>query len=211
MTDRFQRALPKILMHEGGYVNHPADPGGATNKGITQNTYTAWLRAQGRAYQSVKAITDADVAAIYRRNYWDAVSGDDLPSGVGYCVFDAAVNSGPRRAAEWLQQAVGADPDGAIGPITLAAVADSDNAKTINAMCDNRMAFLKRLRHWPTFKNGWTRRVSEVREQSLAWVSNAVASPSPVQPVAGVGKGEEVTGFIAALAAFLQSIFGGKA
>lgn len=89
----FERALALVLVHEGGYVDHPAYPGGATNLGITIGTLSDWLdRAATKA--EVRALTKATVAPIYRKNYWDAVRGDDLPSGVDYCVFDFAVNSG---------------------------------------------------------------------------------------------------------------------
>jgi lysozyme family protein len=118
--DRFAHWLPHILKHEGGWANHPRDPGGATMKGVIQRTYDSWRDRQGQPRQSVRNITDADVAAIYRRDYWDAIKGDDLPAGVDYCIFDFAVNSGINRASRYLQRAVGAGEDGAIGPATLA-------------------------------------------------------------------------------------------
>ena len=84
MTDRFERALPRILAHEGGYVDDPRDPGGATNKGITHKTYSGWLRSKGLPDKNVRYISDAEVAAIYRQNYWDRIQGDNLPAGVAY-------------------------------------------------------------------------------------------------------------------------------
>lgn len=168
--DRFDHWLPHILKHEGGYVNHPKDPGGATNKGIIQRTYDSWRDRQGQPRQSVRNITDAEVAAIYRRDYWDAIKGDDLPAGVDYCVFDFAVNSGINRAAKYLQAAVGVAQDGAIGPATIAAAKAQDAAKLVNAICDRRMAFLRGLGTFATFGKGWTRRVTEVRALALGAV-----------------------------------------
>lgn len=165
--DRFAHWLPHILKHEGGYVNHPKDPGGATNKGIIQSTYDSWRDRQGKPRQSVRNITDAEVAAIYRRDYWDAIKGDDLPAGVDYCVFDFAVNSGINRAARYLQGAVGVEQDGKIGPATIAAVKDKDPTRIINEICNSRMAFLRGLSTFPTFGKGWTRRVEEVRAKAL--------------------------------------------
>ncbi|PYE80801.1 glycoside hydrolase family 108 protein [Pseudoroseicyclus aestuarii] len=204
--DRFDRALPLILAHEGGYVNDPADPGGATNKGITQNTYTAWLRMRDRPSRDVRAISDAEVAAIYREQYWNVVQADRLPVGLAYCVFDAAVNSGPARAARWLQEALGfkgREVDGVIGEVTLSAANASRSSEAlIRGFCDRRMAFLRRLKHWPRFGRGWTRRVGEVRAQAVAWASigeQAVIKPQRQAPANESAKGigeERVTASI---------------
>ena len=102
----FERALPLVLKHEGGYVDHPNDPGGATNLGVTIGTLSSWL-GRPATKAEVKALTRATVAPIYRKNYWAAIRGDELPAGLDYAVFDFAVNSGPKRAAMALQRAVG--------------------------------------------------------------------------------------------------------
>lgn len=166
-TDRFTARLPLILKHEGGHVDHPKDPGGATNKGIIQRTYDSWRDRQGKPRQSVRLISDDEVAAIYRRDYWDEVKGDDLPAGVDYCVFDFAVNSGIDRASRYLQAAVGANQDGKIGPATIAAAKAREAHIIIDDICDRRMAFLRGLKHWPTFGRGWTSRVEDVRDKAL--------------------------------------------
>lgn len=158
-VDSFELCHPWVLAHEGGYVNHPKDPGGATNQGVTQRTYNAWRRNQGLPLQDVREISAGERDAIYRGQYWNAIRGDDLPRGVDYAVYDFAVNSGPTRAAKYLQSVAGVAQDGVIGNVTLAAVAAMPAANVIKALCKSRMAFLKRLKHWPTFKNGWTRRV----------------------------------------------------
>ena len=165
--DRFAACLPLILKHEGGYVDHLRDPGGATNKGITQKTYDSWRDRKGQSRQSVRSITSDEVAAIYRRDYWDAIKGDDLPAGIDYCVFDFAVNSGIDRASRYLQSAVGSPSDGKIGPATIAAAKASNAKAAIEAICDARMAFLRGLSHWPTFGRGWTSRVNDVRDRAL--------------------------------------------
>lgn len=170
--DAFSRALPLILAHEGGYVNDPQDPGGATNKGVTQATYDGWRAKQGLPAQSVRQITADEVAAIYRRDYWDKVRGDDLPAGVGYAVFDFAVNSGPARAARFLQKVVSVPEDGVIGPATLAAVnsvAAVSAEPIIDRLCDARLAFLRSLPTFARFGTGWSRRVSEVRAKAKEW------------------------------------------
>lgn len=163
MRANFDDALKEVLKHEGGYVNHPKDPGGATNKGITQKTYDAWRKKQKLPTRSVREIERDEVEEIYRHQYWDKVRGDDLPSGVDYAVFDFAVNSGPARAAKCLQGILGVEVDGKIGPQTLAAADGADDIYVIESLCDRRMMFLQDLSSWPTFGKGWTRRVNEVR------------------------------------------------
>lgn len=161
----FDKALALVLEHEGGYVNHPRDPGGATMKGVTQAVYDAYRKVRGRGVQSVRFITDSELEAIYKFQYWDRVQGDLLPAGLDYAVFDFAVNSGVSRAAKYLQAVVGVKQDGIIGAKTLAAI--KDPAQVVNALCDRRMSFLRNLGHFATFGRGWTRRVQGVRAKAL--------------------------------------------
>ena len=161
----FDKALAYVLEHEGGFVHHPKDPGGATNKGVTQAVYDAYRKLRGRGQQSVKFITDAEVTAIYKFQYWDKVQGDHLPAGLDYAVFDFAVNSGVGRASKYLQAVLGVAQDGVIGAKTLTAVKSTTG--TINALCDRRMAFLRNLGTFLTFGKGWTRRVQGVRAHAL--------------------------------------------
>ena len=153
-----------VLAHEGGYVNHPRDPGGATNFGVTQKVYDAFRKYHGLKVQSVKHITASEVSEIYNKNYWRLVRGDSIPCGLDYAIFDFAVNSGVSRAVRYLQRLVGVNDDGIIGLVTLSAI--ESQAKTllgaerlIAQYCANRMAFLRSLGTFPTFGKGWTRRV----------------------------------------------------
>lgn len=178
----YDRALKLVLAHEGGYVDHPSDPGGATNLGVTIGTLSAWLgRAATKA--EVRALTAAKVAPIYRTRYWDVVCGDDLPAGLDYAVFDFAVNSGPARAAIALQRLVGVADDGRIGPITLKAVATRDAKALSGQLCDSRLVFLRGLSTWPTFGKGWSNRISGVRSVALSMAASPPpAAPAPVAP-----------------------------
>lgn len=178
-ADNFARAFPLTLQHEGGWVDHPADPGGATKLGVTLGTLSSWLgRPASKA--EVKALTRESVAPIYRKNYWDAIRGDDLPAGLDYAVFDFAVNSGPMRAAMALQRAVGVADDGVIGSITLANVANRPVDSTIERIMADRITFLRRLSTWPTFGKCWTARCDGVLREAL---DMAAAAPLPVPPV----------------------------
>lgn len=162
MSSNYSTVIPLVLAHEGGYVNHPKDPGGATNKGVTQGTYDSHRRRKGLPKRSVRQITEAEVQEIYRTQYWDKVAGDELPAGVDYAVFDFAVNSGPSRAVKVLQRIVGAAVDGIIGDETISktcAAAAADEEALIVEYCNRRLAFMKSLRTWSTFGKGWSRRV----------------------------------------------------
>lgn len=187
MRANFERALSATLKHEGGWADHPADPGGATMKGITLATYRRY--EPNATKTDLRNITDAEVKQIYRDGYWSAIKGDDLPYGVDFAVFDFAVNSGPARAAIFLQEIVGVAQDGKIGPITLAAVAKWDSVKLIEKLCANRLAFVKRLSTWPTFGRGWSIRISEVlhlaKDMAIALPQpqpSPTPSPSPTTP-----------------------------
>ena len=166
MKQNFDKCLEMLLHHEGGFVNHPKDPGGMTNLGVTKAVYDAWTGKESTEAE-MRALTPADVAPIYRKNYWDKVRGDDLPSGVDWCAFDWAVNSGSKRPAKAIQKAVGAKQDGAIGPMTLQAVANEEPDKIIEAVYHTRQRFYERLSTFETFGRGWTRRNKETLEAAL--------------------------------------------
>jgi lysozyme family protein len=161
MKENFDAALKAILHHEGGFVNHPKDPGGMTNLGVTKRVWEEWV-GHDVDEQAMRALTPEVVGPMYKVKYWDKIKGDDLPDGVDYIVFDAAVNSGPGRASKWLQAAVGASVDGAIGAGTLKAVADFPAGDLISAYQAKRLEFLQNLPTWETFGKGWGRRVAEV-------------------------------------------------
>lgn len=169
MKDNFDAALKAILHHEGGYVNHPRDPGGMTNLGVTKRVWEEWVGHEVDE-KAMRGLTPEMVAPLYKQKYWDRIRGDDLPAGVDYAVFDAAVNSGPGRAAKWLQTAVGAVPDGAIGPATMGRVADMKSTDIIEKYQATRLAFMQSLPTWDTFGRGWGRRVTEVKEAALKMV-----------------------------------------
>ncbi|WP_027057355.1 glycoside hydrolase family 108 protein [Mesorhizobium loti] len=178
-VSREKESLARVLAHEGGYSNHPADPGGPTMKGVTQRVYDGYRKGRGLATQPVKGITTDELNAIYDHQYWDAVQGDALPAGVDYVLFDGAVNSGPSRSIMWLQQALRpaytGRIDGVLGMGTLAALkADTNNDALIDRICNARMAFLKHLGTFATFGNGWTARVREVRAIGQAWATGQV-------------------------------------
>lgn len=166
MKANFEACLSEVLKHEGGWADHPKDPGGATMKGVTIGTF-AQFKGRKVTKDELRAISDADLRAIYRRKYWDVVKGDDLPAGLDLVAFDAAVNSGPARGARWLQQALGIGVDGKIGPQTLAYARAANVRLVIEDATKVRLSFLRSLRTWPTFGKGWQRRVDDVKAAAL--------------------------------------------
>ena len=170
MKINFAQALGLTLRHEGGFVSHPKDPGGAMNKGITLATFSLYLGRKA-SVDELKMISDTQLCEIYRKQYWDKVRGDDLPGGLDFCVFDFAVNSGPGRAAKMLQDLVGAEADGSIGHKTVAAVLEHVSRETLPKTIDQyqakRLHYLQALPHWETFGKGWGRRVNEVLEEAM--------------------------------------------
>ena len=166
MKDNFEESLAHVLKHEGGYVDHPKDPGGATNLGCTKKVWEEWVGHEVTK-DDIKALTVDDVAPLYKSRYWDKVKGDEIPRGADFDVFDLAINSGTGRAIKFLQSVVGANPDGAIGPATMKLVAEADPKELIIAICEKRLAFLQALPTWETFGKGWGRRVKETEETAL--------------------------------------------
>jgi len=168
----FDRALAEILKFEGGYVDHPHDPGGATNLGITIATLSDWL-GRPATKAEVKTLTKVKVAPIYRARYWEVVRASQLPGGVDLATFDGAVNSGVGRGAKWLQGALGVAADGKVGPVTLKAAQAADPVATVKRLCAKRLGFLQGLKTFATFGKGWTRRVAHVEATAIAWAAAA--------------------------------------
>lgn len=175
MRDNFQACFDRLMKSEGGYVDHPKDPGGATNLGVTQATLSTWRR-QPATKTDVRNLTRVEAAEIYRARYWSAVRGDDLPAGVDYAVFDYAVNSGPGAAIKALQRALGVTADGALGPATLAAARQAQPAALVRAIGRERLGLLQRLTTWATFGKGWGRRCKEVEVAACAMASGKPTS-----------------------------------
>lgn len=182
MTARnFDACLSRLLKHEGGYGNHPSDPGGPTNYGITLTDYRKYINPNGSA-ADVRAMSREQAKAIYRARYWDALRCDELPAGIDYAVFDYGVNSGIGRSGKILRKALGL-------PVHISAVTDAvikeagkaDAKRIAAAICDERLAFLKRLKTWPVFGKGWQRRVVEVRAFSLELADSATPPPPDIE------------------------------
>lgn len=166
----FEAALPFILRWEGGFVDHPADPGGRTNKGVTQRVYDAWRRRQGQPQRDVKLIEDAEVHAIYESGYWIPPRCDLLAHPLDLVHFDTAVNMGPGRAVRFLQRAVGCDDDGDFGPGTERAVAACDAGSAVEKYCNVREAFYRQIvANKPSqgvFLKGWMNRLNSLRREA---------------------------------------------
>jgi len=166
MNGNFEQCLALVLKAEGGFVDNPHDPGGMTNLGVTKETWESYI---GREVdeQEMRNLGPLDVAPLYRKKYWDLAMCEDMPAGVDYCVFDAAVNSGVSQSIKFVQRALDVVIDGVIGPQTLGAIRQRDTEELIEQICEERLQFLQSLRTWPTFGNGWSNRVTSVQQNAL--------------------------------------------
>lgn len=184
MNSNFDASITLVLKSEGGFVDNPADPGGATNMGITRRTLADWRGVSPwwkLAVPAVQALGVDEAKLIYKARYWDVIRGDDLPKGLDYAVFDFAVNSGPQKAVEVLQKIIGVKVDGIVGPLTIAATQKSV-ATNILELCTERLDFLQSLPTWATFGAGWRNRVESARAAAMAMYSaTPVPAPAPTR------------------------------
>lgn len=164
--ERFEKALGFALRWEGGFSDHPNDPGGRTMKGVTQRTYDAWLAKQGKSGIDVRDISKGEVEAIYQDGYWLAANCADLRPDLDVVQFDTAVNMGPNRSVKMLQTAVGVSVDGGFGPVTKAACTACDPPEIIARYCEIRESFYRRIATRPgqhVFLKGWLNRLNDLR------------------------------------------------
>lgn len=177
----FERCLANTLREEGGFSNHPKDPGGATNKGVTQKVYDAWRTTNNMGRRHVLEIADSEVRAIYRQNYWNAVNGDRLPKGVDQIVFDIAVNSGPSRALRFLSEYPGLSP-----------------GDLVVKLCERRERFYRSLLTFPTFGAGWLKRNARMKAIALRMVAES-GGALPAEPASVFSR----------IGSFFKRLFGG--
>ena len=195
MKGDFPRVMPRVLVYEGGKCQDAHDPGGRTNQGVTQGTYTMFRRSKGLASQDVWAMPATERDEIYTVHYWAPIHGDELPTGLSFAVFDAAVNSGVGQAGKWLQRALGehyqGQADGLIGGKTLQAVLDYCQSEEevedlIVAFSARRLATLQSLKTWKYFGKGWHARIANCQKVSCAWAQQA-ALPASVDVTSAQG------------------------
>ena len=165
MKENWEQCFKMVIRSEGGYTNNPKDPGGMTNLGVTRKNWEAYLD-HDVTEADMRALTPEMVKPFYKKNYWDKIRGDELPSGVDYAAYDLAVNSGTGRAAKYLQQIAGVTADGVIGPRSMEAIKKCDAEDVVDEICNMRMTFLKNLNTFDTFGKGWTIRVNDVKAKA---------------------------------------------
>lgn len=164
MDKNWPTVLKTTLSEEGGFSNNPKDPGRATMQGVTQATYDAWRKRCGQVTRSVRSMEPTERDSIYREQYWLAIRGPELPSGIDLLMFDEAVNSGPVRAIRDLQSCLGVGADGHLGLQTLAALRGVNNSyDLVDRLAAKRLGFLRALGNWKYFGKGWANRVARVR------------------------------------------------
>ena len=170
MIGEFEKALKRILKHEGGYVNDPLDSGGMTNLGVTKRVWEEFV-GHPVSEADMRALTPEIIAPMYKMKYWNSSYCEVLPKGLDYVVFDFAVNAGTGRSVKTLQQAIGCVADGVIGPKTMAAINDAEPkdliAKFSDARADFYQGIVARKPDQARFIKGWLNRVEDARKLAL--------------------------------------------
>ena len=170
MQSNWKRSFELMLQSEGGFANHPSDPGGMTNLGVTKATWENWVgRPSDEA--EMRGLTPEKVEPMYKKKFWDAVRGDELPPGISYLCFDFAVNAGAGRSIKTLQTAVGVTPDGGFGPMTMAAVQAVDPVELIERFSQAKEDFYRSLNTFATFGKGWLNRVADVKVKASSMLA----------------------------------------
>ena len=170
MQSNWDNAFKMMLASEGGYVNHPSDPGGMTNLGVTKRVWEEWVGRESNE-KEMRSLTPEMVEPLYKRKFWDACKCDELPSGIDYMVFDMGVNAGPGRSIKILQDAVGVPADGGLGPITMKAVLAADPVELIEKFSEGKEAFYRSLKTFETYGKGWLNRVAAVKVKSTSMLA----------------------------------------
>jgi lysozyme family protein len=170
MQSNWDNSFKLMLKSEGGFVNHPSDPGGMTNLGVTKATWENWVGRESDEAE-MRGLTPEKVEPLYKKKYFDAVRGDELPMGLDYLMFDFAVNAGAGRAIKTLQTAVGVTPDGGFGPMTMAAVQAVDPNELIERFSQAKEDFYRSLNTFATFGKGWLNRVADVKVKASAMLA----------------------------------------
>jgi lysozyme family protein len=169
MTSNFQECLDLVLKSEGGWVNHPSDPGGETNLGVTKRV---WEEYVGHPVKTIKGLTKDDVAPMYELKYWRPCYCEVLPRGLDFVVFSMGVNAGPGRSVKLLQQSIGCVPDGVIGPRTRELISSSNGATLIAKFSEIRREYYRSLKTFPIFGKGWLNRVDHEEAEALDMTKN---------------------------------------
>jgi lysozyme family protein len=171
MTQNFRDCLELVLKHEGGYVDHPKDPGGRTNLGVTQRVWEEWI-GHPATEKDMRELTPAIVAPMYEMRYWRTSYCEKLPRGLDLLVFSMAVNAGAGRSVKLLQDAIGVVADGVIGPNTMAKINEANVETLIDKFSEARTAYYKGLKLFPVFGRGWTARTDKERLEALDMAKN---------------------------------------
>ena len=170
MQGNFKECLELVLKAEGGWVNHPSDPGGETNLGVTKRVWEEWV---GHPVESLKNLTKDQVAPLYEQRYWRPCYGEVLPRGLDLIVFSMGVNAGPGRSVKLLQSAIGCLSDGVLGPKTRGVIRDSNTATLITKFSEARREYYKSLKTFPIFGKGWLARVDKEESEALGLAKNS--------------------------------------
>ena len=160
----YRDLLPIIKKWEGGYINDPDDSGGATNKGVTLATFRQFY-GKDKTAEDLKKLTDAQWLYIFLNGYWDKMKASQIKNqAIANIVVDWAWASGPGTATKCIQDILGVDVDGIVGPKTLQAINTAPQNSLFDKIKSARIKFVERLAELrpkdKKFLNGWENRIN---------------------------------------------------
>lgn len=178
MLSNWDKSFDMVIAHEGGFTNDQRDSGnhlpdgrqGCTMWGCTQANWEAYV-GKKVTQDDMRALKKEDVKPLYKRDYWDAVKGDELPSGVDYAAFDFAINAGAKRSRVMLQRALGVADDGVIGAKTMEAIKAADGEQLLEKFSEAKTNFYKSLSNFNVYGAGWLRRVADVKKAATSMLA----------------------------------------
>ena len=171
MTGNFKECLDLVLKSEGGFVNHPQDPGGMTNLGVTKRVWEEYTGHEADE-KTMRGLTPEKVAPLYEQRYWRPTYCEVLPRGLDLLVFSMGINAGPGRSVKLLQQSIGCVPDGVIGPATRSLISASDTPTLISKFSECRREYYRSLKTFPIFGAGWLKRVDREEQEAMDMIKN---------------------------------------
>ena len=171
MTGNFKQCLALVLKSEGGFVNHPSDPGGMTNLGVTKRVWEEYTGHEADE-KIMRGLTPEKVAPLYEQRYWRPCYGEVLPRGLDFLCFSFGINAGCGRSVKLLQQSLGVVSDGIIGPRVMQNIRESNVTDIIKVFSESRREYYRTLKQFPIFGRGWIARTDKEEQEGLQMAKN---------------------------------------
>ena len=165
--ERIEKLKSFILSWEGGFVNDPRDPGGATNKGVTLATFRS-VFGKDKTVKDLKKITDSQWMTIFKTKFWDRYKADSIKDEwITYLLVDWLWTSGPGNAIERVQKFLGLKIDGIVGNVTINKINSYNGKELFTKLWHLRENFIKTRAQYLIYGKGWLRRLNGIQYGKL--------------------------------------------